>query len=162
HTSVTFLSVACDGAGVQKGLLGVETTRDGTAIAPPQLEQVRQVVGGRPIDALLVSVGGNDVGFADVIAACARSSCGAMVRREVPGRLRTLGTDYRALVSAIGGLAPRQTYITEYPDFLRWSDGSLCGTTARGGHPYPGALSGITRDESIALHDVGLVGLRRT
>ncbi len=162
HTSVTFLSVACDGAGVQRGLLGVETTRDGTAIAPPQLEQVRQAVGGRPIDALLVSVGGNDVGFADVVAACARSSCGRLVRREVPGRLRTLGADYRALVSAIAGLAPRQTYITEYPDFLRWSDGSFCGTTARGGHPYPGALSGITRDESIALHDVGLVGLRRT
>ena len=108
HTSVTFLSVACDGAEVQEGLLGVETTRDGTAIAPPQLEQVRQVVGGRPIDALLVSVGGNDVGFADIIAACARSSCGRVVRREVPGRLRTLGRDYRALVSAIAGLAPRQ------------------------------------------------------
>jgi lysophospholipase L1-like esterase len=165
HTSVTFLSVACDGAEVQNGLLGVETTRDGTAIAPPQLEQVRQIVGGsRPIDALLISVGGNDVGFASVIEACARSSCERMVRRQVPGRLRALGADYRQLVSAIAGLAPRRTYITEYPDFLRWSDGGFCGkrTLAGGGHPYPGALSGISRDESIALHDVGLVGLRRT
>ena len=165
HTSVTFLSVACDGAEVQNGLLAVETTRDGTAIAPPQLEQVRQIVGAsRPIDALLVSVGGNDVGFANVIEACARSSCERLVRRQVPGRLRALGADYRRLVSAIAGLAPRRTYITEYPDFLRWSDGSFCGKTTLvgGGHPYPGALFGISRDESIALHDVGLVGLRRT
>jgi hypothetical protein len=164
HTSITFLSVACDGAEVQKGLLGVETT-GGTAIAPPQLDEVRQIVGGRrPIDVLLVSVGGNDVGFADVIEACARSSCERMVRREVPGRLRALGTDYRELVSAIAALGPRRTYITEYPDFLRWSDGSFCGkrTLVGGGHPYPGALFGISRDESIALHDVGLVGLKRT
>jgi lysophospholipase L1-like esterase len=165
HTSVTFLSVACDGAEVQKGLLGVETTRDGTAIAPPQLEQVRQIVGAsRPIDALLVSVGGNDVGFASVIESCARSSCERMVRRQVPGRLRALGEAYRELVPAIAGLAPRHAYITEYPDFLRWSDGSFCGKTTLlgGGHPYPGALFGISRDESTALHDVGLVGLRTT
>ena len=165
HTSVTFLSVACDGAEVQKGLLGVETTRDGTAVAPPQLEQVRQIVGAsRPIDALLISVGGNDVGFADVIEACARSSCERLVRRQVPGRLQALGADYRRLVSAIAGLAPRRIYITEYPDFLRWSDGSFCGKTTLvgGGHPYPGALFGISRDESAALNDVGLAGLRRT
>jgi lysophospholipase L1-like esterase len=163
HTSITFLSVACDGAEVRRGLLGVQTARDGTGIDPPQLEEVRQVVGGRrPIDVLLVSVGGNDVGFADVIGACVRSSCERMVRRAVPGRLEALGVDYRALVSEIATLAPRRTYITEYPDFLRWSDGSFCGarTGAGGGHPYPGALAGISRDESIALHDVGLVGLR--
>ena len=109
-------------------------------------------------------MGGNDVGFVDIVEACARTACERLVRRDVPGRLTALAADYRALVAAIAALGPRRTYITEYADFLRSSDGGFCGssTLAGGGRPYPGALSGISRDESVALHDVGLAGLRRT
>jgi hypothetical protein len=108
----------------------------------------------RVTDLLVVSVGdsyasgqGNppfDFGTDYFPAPCYRS--------RASGRLEALGVDYRALVSEIATLAPRRTYITEYPDFLRWSDGSFCGTRtgAGGGHPYPGALAGISRDESIA------------
>lgn len=58
-TSVTFVSVAATGARVSRDLLA--PGREGSV--PSQLEQVAQLVGERTIDALLVSAGGNDVGF---------------------------------------------------------------------------------------------------
>lgn len=63
HTSVTFVSVAATGATINLGLVGQQ---EGFMLS--QLEQVRRLVGNRQIDALLISVGGNDIGFANVIA----------------------------------------------------------------------------------------------
>jgi len=72
-TSVTFVHLACSGAIVEHGLIG---PYPGTAklglfdyaychshpdCIPPQLEQARQLVGSREIDALMISIGGNDV-----------------------------------------------------------------------------------------------------
>jgi len=62
-TSVTFVSVATTGARVSRGLL---PATEGSA-EPGQLDQVAALVGERTIDALLVSVGGNDVGFTRIV-----------------------------------------------------------------------------------------------
>jgi len=62
-TSVTFVSVAATGARVSRGLLPAA----GGVAEPGQLDQVAALVGERTIDALLVSVGGNDVGFARIV-----------------------------------------------------------------------------------------------
>jgi hypothetical protein len=62
-TSVTFLSVAAAGATIDRGLLGAQ---NGT-LPEPQIERVAELVGDRRIDLLLVSIGGNDIGFADLI-----------------------------------------------------------------------------------------------
>lgn len=61
HSSVTFVSVASSGATVSRGVLG----RQGSA--EPQLDQVADLVGDREIDVLLMSVGGNDVGFTPIV-----------------------------------------------------------------------------------------------
>lgn len=81
---VTFLSFADTGAEIDRGLLGEQHLTGGGG--PPgdvgdtdqrlmfnpddesrggQLDQVDRTLGNRTIDALIVSVGGNDVGFAD-------------------------------------------------------------------------------------------------
>lgn len=62
-TSVTFVSVAATTASVAAGVLGAQP---GVADAS-QLEQVAKVVGGRRIDLLLLSIGGNDIGFARIV-----------------------------------------------------------------------------------------------
>jgi lysophospholipase L1-like esterase len=62
-SSVTFVSVAASGASVARGVLGPQP---GTADLP-QVEQVAALVGDRPIDVLLVSIGGNDIGFTEII-----------------------------------------------------------------------------------------------
>ncbi|MBP1632441.1 MAG: hypothetical protein H6Q11_729, partial [Acidobacteria bacterium] len=62
-TSVTFVSVAATKARVATGLLEPQP-----AVSPmAQLDEVAALVGERHIDLLLVSVGGNDVGFAHIV-----------------------------------------------------------------------------------------------
>jgi lysophospholipase L1-like esterase len=64
HTSVTFLHLACSGASVTQGLLG------GFKGQPPQLQEAYRARQGRPIDALLISIGGNDIHFRDILEKC--------------------------------------------------------------------------------------------
>ncbi|MBU1226897.1 MAG: hypothetical protein KJ698_06785 [Actinobacteria bacterium] len=64
RTSVTFLSVAASGATVDRGLLGPQNSR----LPLAQVPRVAEMVGERHIDLLLVSVGGNDIGFSQLIA----------------------------------------------------------------------------------------------
>ncbi len=77
HTSVTFVSVAASGATIQDGLLGpfngVKLPFSGQHFdpMPPQIERVAQLVGNRKIDALLVSIGANDIGFRLALSALA-------------------------------------------------------------------------------------------
>jgi len=62
-TSVTFISLAASGARVGLGLLEAQWGDGG----PGQLAQVAALIGGRPIDALLMSIGGNDIGFPRIV-----------------------------------------------------------------------------------------------
>jgi hypothetical protein len=72
RTSVTFIHLACSGATVWNGLIGEEYNgpEPGPAKVPPQIGEAVRLAGGRALDALVVSIGGNDVGFAKVIQAC--------------------------------------------------------------------------------------------
>lgn len=77
RSSVTFINVAATGARIDKGLLEAyvgtkhEVFPFGTLTPPmaPQVNQVEDLVDGRQIDTVLLSVGGNDMGFARLIAA---------------------------------------------------------------------------------------------
>jgi lysophospholipase L1-like esterase len=73
HTSVTFVHLACSGATIQKGLIGGYTGQEAEAELPAQLSRVGDLAAERKVDAAVVSIGGNDVNFADVIIACAKS-----------------------------------------------------------------------------------------
>lgn len=72
RTSVTFVSLATTGAKIGSGILG---TAPGAKLEPfialpPQLEELKQLVGkNRRIDILTLSIGGNDVGFANIVQA---------------------------------------------------------------------------------------------
>jgi hypothetical protein len=104
-----------------------------------QIDQVRAAVGNRRIDALLISAGGNDVGFGIVGVQCvAHAFCWDAFTVESPStgtfRLGTLvqrafdrlPDKYRQLNDAIATINPARVYITEYPDLTRKDDGGFC------------------------------------
>jgi len=73
RTSVTFVHLACSGATILEGLIGGYEGQNPPSGAPdlrPQVEQAESLAGGREVDALIVSIGGNDIGFADLIEIC--------------------------------------------------------------------------------------------
>jgi PKD repeat protein len=92
RTSVTFVHLACSGASIVYGLLGRYTgvEKAGTdsnewcnertgpldpgpppgACITPQVDRAKEIVGDREVDAVYVSIGGNDAHFADIVVAC--------------------------------------------------------------------------------------------
>lgn len=87
HSSVTFVHLACSGASIlernpdtEKAEGGILAPYEGlvpplgSAPLAPQLAEVRAILGNRPIDALLVQVGANDLGFGDVVFSCVRQA----------------------------------------------------------------------------------------
>ncbi|HSG79814.1 MAG TPA: SGNH/GDSL hydrolase family protein, partial [Acidimicrobiia bacterium] len=63
RTSVTFVSLATSGATIDGGVAGPDSGR------PPQVRQAGTLVGARRVDLVLLSIGGNDVGFSEVVRA---------------------------------------------------------------------------------------------
>lgn len=125
HQAVTFVSVANSGATIDKGLLGPMTSvADTSYILPPEVDQVRQIVGDEPIDVLLVSIGGNDIGFSTRMKQLGSNSITGgtplkQIRKEVNADLAALPAKYAALDQAIDELDPGHVLITQYPDMTR-------------------------------------------
>ena len=92
-TSVTFVSTACSGAEIMNGILDnysgathplwgdftkcMAINKDHQQCCDevgyckkPQISEVAELVGDREIDALLISIGGNDAGFGDIVTGC--------------------------------------------------------------------------------------------
>lgn len=152
RTSVTLVNVTCSGATVARGILGVQTAAAQTAT---QIEQAAAIIQGEEADVVLLSVGGNDVGFTSVLQACALSgNCpltkppsGVLqqyptVQTGVQARTGQLPADYARIASCLGSdtctlkdgrvvqdlpLAPDATVLpTMYPDITRAQDGEPC------------------------------------
>ncbi len=75
RTSVTYVSVAQSGATIPTLINqpNVAAEDDATPL-PPQLPELAEIVGDRPIDTLVISIGGNDAGFADIVKKMALSN----------------------------------------------------------------------------------------
>jgi len=161
QSTVTFLSYACSGAQIRKGLIGeyLGLIPQRPPI-PPQIKAAATLLCGdelcdRPedptIDVLLISIGGNDVGFSAAILACAarlediadrtlqriirigfipKKDCHQQpgLTRFVEGRFRELPGLYEELRQEISTRLKVDTlYISEYPvDFFDSRAG--CGT----------------------------------
>lgn len=127
HTSVTFVSLACSGATVEAGLTGVYLK--GGRSLPPQVDKVKEVVNGRPIDALFISIGGNDIGFANLVAKCImHHNCSANdeALAMLKAGLDSLPARYQALSEKLNGLQAAKVFITEYPDLARDENRQFC------------------------------------
>jgi len=147
--SITFVSLACSGARIDAGLLepydGIEP-EPGAAPFLPQVDRLRELAGRRQagdsdepaVDAILLSVGANDVRFSAVVKQCALpGDCRAAQKRSLDSRLATLGGHYDELGEALGEAAPgTPVFITEYFDPTHDEFGRFCkdgpGLTSHG------------------------------
>jgi lysophospholipase L1-like esterase len=85
-SSVTFVPLACSGASITTGMLGpyAGIAPTGGAPLPPQVDAMKELIGSRRVDSVLLSVGINDLGFGNVARFCFDDGVGAAGSR---GRL---------------------------------------------------------------------------
>ena len=154
---MTLLHLACSGATIANGLIGAYrgiNDPGGPAIGA-QVAELAALRGRRQVDAVLVSIGANDVGFGPIIQFClAATSC---PNRKFPNasspktldevlreRIAALQGQYAALAAGLkdAGVAPAAVYITQYFDPTRDANGDFCD-------PLIGVGSSVlTKDEA--------------
>lgn len=151
-TSVTLVDVSCSGTTANQGILGPQLS---ASVARSQVEQVQAIVGSREVDLVTLSVGGNDVGFASVLEACALGtdcpvraasrpplSAYRTLQDGVQAEIGALAAKFQRIAACVGGascvladgrtvapiaLAPGGRILpTMYPDITRAADGRPC------------------------------------
>lgn len=152
RTSVTLVNVTCSGATVDRGILGVQIA---AGQAASQVEQAASIISGHEADVVLLSVGGNDVGFTSILQTCAlyndcplaRPPAGPLrgyptVQQGVQAQTADLSRDYDRIAACLGGgtctladgrvvaglpLAEGARVLpTLYPDITRARTGAPC------------------------------------
>jgi lysophospholipase L1-like esterase len=127
RTSVTFVHLACSGATITRGLLGPQGKR------APQVDRLVELAARREVDAVLMSVGANDIGFSRIVRGCLfKEPCGGAsgAGRDVGHRLEVLRTAYRSLADQLQapiGLPAERILLTDYFNPSRDDGDSHCG-----------------------------------
>jgi lysophospholipase L1-like esterase len=151
-TSVTLVFLACSGATVDRGILGAQV---GARQSASQIEQATAILGGRAADLVLLSIGGNDVGFTSLLATCAlNANCPTVratsaplssyptVQDGVQAKTATLPGSLDRIASCLGAApcvltdgrtvpgiplsANARVLPSLYPDITRAADGQPC------------------------------------
>jgi hypothetical protein len=174
HSSVTFLSFAASGATILNGLLGPQDgdnppTNPNHALLPSQLDQLMQVLypngtapsaHPRTIDALTISIGLNDIGFANILEAAADPLAPPIYLNpklvsqlesglaQLPGLYDEVGA---AIRSNLGNLVSNVD-LTEYPDPIHNATGGFSAGS--------GTLFGISAAEFAYAYNNGAVPLQ--
>jgi hypothetical protein len=168
-SSVTYVSLACSGATIANMIderyAGIQPPPGGTTL-DPQIEALEELVGagsgssGRRIDALLMSIGINDLGFSGIVKSCAMNwntahgtgdpdcvyDSGAS-QKLTPGG--TMDERYARLGGALrASLDIAEVYITDYPATPFGKSRGGCGLLG-----IPGF--GIASREAEAMYTVG-------
>lgn len=105
-----------------------------------------------------VTVGGNDVGFVDVLMSCAGGlqtvSCQAALQRAFVAS-RELPEELGLLLAAIRERAPQATvYVTGYPQLFQLSPTGACATLDRAGFPYDPAAVQTIDNAALGLNQI--------
>jgi lysophospholipase L1-like esterase len=148
--SVTFVGLACSGASIPTGLLGpyAGIVPSGGVVLPPQVDAMKALIGSRRPDAVLISIGINDLGFGSVARFCFDDGVDAAsaatvdcwtkpyptaaspdtLQAFVRARAAALPGRYAQLAQALqqAGVPASKVYVTEYPDPTRDQAGQPC------------------------------------
>jgi lysophospholipase L1-like esterase len=163
HTSVTLLFLACSGATIDKGLIGqysgqlLPGKNPNPPLLPSQIEEAQKVICPqypsrcRTVDMMTISIGGNDIGFADIVANCVKIDGATLLiaselvshnstlfpycheiksfRDAIDTQIKNLSNKYTTLAGEIRGklVFTGPVFITEYPDFTKNDHANYCG-----------------------------------
>lgn len=108
------LNLACAGATIHDGILGVQIL--GHKVAPPQLAEAQRATAA---SVFIVSVGANDVRWADLVGLCVKSrSCDDKASSAFfQNRLTKFALDYRTLLKQLAELPQHpKVLVNEYYD----------------------------------------------
>jgi hypothetical protein len=122
HSAVTFVFLACSGATTSDGVRGAQLKPPGGAEVEAQLSRAVGLTNGLVVDRVLLSIGGNDIGFSDIIMVCAQYGHCPMqdgLHSRVQDSLALLRATYISLARAFtaSGLVdnPAKVLHSEYP-----------------------------------------------
>ena len=146
---ITFLAFGRTGSEIGNGLLGPRRidavipgqgrpSIDGWIQDRGQIQEAQDTIAGRSVDAVIISIGINDLGFSSLITYSILQASGSERRNRINAAKRkiavTLPAELDQLKAAIDAqLKPRKVFITEYPIhvFKEIANGALpCGSSA--------------------------------
>jgi uncharacterized protein YkwD len=168
RSSVTFVHLACSGARIEGDVdeLGRPVSGDfgeGGLISPfrgiepeepplaPQIDQLRNLVGSRKIDSLLLSIGANDMGFGAILADCisplSQLDCNVGKGKQIfDQRIGLLRPRFDKLAEVLRSKFPslpsNRIYVAEYPDPTRNQFGQVDMSCV-------GNIGLVTADEAV-------------
>jgi hypothetical protein len=163
HSAITFVHLACSGATLMNGLLhGYSGAEPDSHRVISQVRSIRHLVShnGRNVDALVISVGGDEVGFDRILQGCVKFVvCGRRVLGSTPRKtfLAKLSIFQARLKQLAGclmiegaatcpggrlglGIQPGRIHITGFPHL-----GEYLG--ANGRYKFCHSYAGISRSE---------------
>lgn len=157
HTSVTFVFLAASGAGIDEGILAElesASIREGTRrVLPPQVDQLADIMGCTPgssgeclrtVDHLIVSAGGNDIGFAFTVGSLIALDPLLLLDSVYQNLLDNLMIE---VAEDIAALPARFNQLAEALDDIEVAETLLAG--------YPGALSVEIDGEIVTCDEIG-------
>lgn len=133
---VKVTSFACSGAQTEhlimcsyRGAIGDHYTR-AQDFQPPQLNRVRQAAGPGGVDAIFMSIGGNNMRFGQLVSSCLKNECGpgSAIERDFLNAAQGMPPQYLSLARALEPVvpSPAAVYIAQYPNPLVNSAGKPC------------------------------------
>lgn len=161
---ITFLTFARSGSTIVDGLVG---PKDDT-IDAGQIDEIKRTIGNRKIDALIISIGGNDVGFAPTLENLVKGDAiweigndkanRDQIIADVKFKITALPNLYLVLAGFIGQLEvdARDVYLIEYPITLfEKTDASGEPFVDEGCEMFSGPDLDLSKADAKAVTDVG-------
>ena len=167
--AVTYLPLGCTGATIAEGVLGPKPAREmplrggymRSGIVAAQIADLRNAVlsGGkavRPIDGVLLTIGANDLGFAELVAhtllpessvehKALRFAKAALTPDEAKAKLPTLERDFvrlRAQLKPLLGGDLKKIVYAPYGNPAQQASGEACADTRKGFDVHPAFHAG--------------------
>lgn len=160
HSSVTFLFLAASGASIEEGIVGegdpAATTDGGGRTLRAQVDELGELLScdedgcRRDIDALLLSAGGNDIGFSFALGSLIVLDPSLVVNpiysnlldnlmEDIESQIASLPDTFAQLVDALDRFDIGDVYLTAYPDLSSVATGGRLMTCEEvGGDLLPG------------------------
>jgi lysophospholipase L1-like esterase len=159
HSSVTLLDFATSGAKIENlvSIPQMEFQKDKCFRfhACGQIGEVKAAIGHRHVDAVLMSIGGNDVGFAPVLVKALDDPLrDSRVAHQTQAALQSLEAKYRGLNHALQALVAKHGLITRQP----WP-GAQSGAIYITGYPIdPFSNRRGETHSGCGIFDTGIIG----